>query len=91
MSIITNSINRAYNFACDNIPNVSSPKQILKNINLVALPAIALCALGNLPGADAGPWFACATIVACIPLAEVPPLFAACLAAAGVALAAPTP
>jgi hypothetical protein len=91
MSTVTNSIARVYNSASENIPHISSPSQILRKVKIVALPAIALIALGNLPGADAGPWASCLTIAACLPLVEIPPLFAACLAAAGVALALPTP
>ncbi|MDR3624841.1 MAG: hypothetical protein P4L16_06870 [Chlamydiales bacterium] len=51
--------------------------RIIKNINLVALPAIAVFALSILPGADGGPLSYSACCIACTAL--LPPAIPACL------------
>ena len=65
--------------------------RIGKTLMVITPVALGIFAVSNLPIAEAGPWASCLTIAACLPLIEAPPLFAACLAAAGVALALPTP
>jgi len=91
MSAITNSTYQVCNFVRQHTPRIVPPERVLQNIQKIALPAIALGTLATLPGVDGGPWAACICIAACVPLAEVPPLFAACLSACGVALTLPTP
>lgn len=89
MTIIQSIRNMAY-MAIPKL-KIDTPSNMLKKIEKIAIPAIALASMGSVQGADAGPWFACICIAACVPLMEAPPLFAACLAACGVALATPTP
>lgn len=65
--------------------------RIGKTLMVITPVALGIFAISNAPVAEGGPWAACITIAACLPLAEAPPLFTACLAAAGVALTMPTP
>ena len=65
--------------------------RIGKTLVRIAPLAVGIFAVSSLPVADAGPWFACLTVAACLPLSAVPPLFTACLAGAAVALTLPTP
>lgn len=88
ISKITSSTVNACREFYENIP---STNQLLKNINKVALPAIALVAASNAGQAQAGPWSGAMVILACLPLIECPPLYTACLVTAGATFALPTP
>lgn len=91
MTSISSAAYRVCNFVYQNTPTVASPRQILINIEKVALPAIALAGLASIPTADAGPLLGSLMVLACLPLAEAPPLFAACLVAAAAAYGVPAP
>jgi hypothetical protein len=84
-------IARAYDGVRNYRPTLAAPAQVGKNLTAIAIPVIAYVALSSLQTADAGPWAACICIAACVGLIEAPPLFAACLAACGVAAGLPTP
>lgn len=76
-----------------NIGEYSIPiSSIARNISKVALPAIALFAMSNLPGADAGPMAYGLCVEVCfVSLAWCPPLLPACVFGCLPLLGAPTP
>lgn len=88
ISKITSNTMNVCNALYEKAPSVN---QIVKNVNKVALVAVALVAATHAQGAEGGVWFGSATLLACLPLIECPPLFTACCVAAAGAYAAPTP
>ncbi len=66
-----------------NLPRIAS------NLNTIAIPAVALFTLGNIPGADGGPLTYAACCLACT--AYLPPLVPACLTLCLVGLFSPSP
>jgi len=86
MRISLNNLNQT-----NALSSFGSPARGLTKTAKYAIPIILLT-LSSMPtGADAGTWAAAICIVACIPLLEAPPLFAACLTACGAAGAIPGP
>ena len=67
--------------------------QLLRNINKIALPAIALAALGLIQGANAGPiaYAACVTLCCGTFLPLIPVLLPACASGCAPVLLLPTP
>lgn len=65
MSAISTAACQTANFVKAHAPTIATPDQIMRNVQKLALPAIALAAMASLPGADSGPvaWAAC--VVAC--------------------------
>lgn len=70
--------------------SLNSPSQILRNLNAIALPAIALVGVAHVQAAEAGFGFFAACMGICTS-ATGGTLIPACVAACVASLAAPTP
>lgn len=61
VSSFSNVISQAFCVVQENRPTLASPSQIVRNVQKLALPAIALVAAINIAGANADPCTACMT------------------------------
>lgn len=90
---ISSITSRACGFIHDQMPTIASPKQIVRNVSRIALPAIALAGMSMLRGAEAGPIAYAACVALCCgtfpPL--IPVLLPSCAAGCAPLLALPTP
>ena len=86
------SLKPATIYASEHIKYAMNPANLTANkIKKLTLGFFTITVISTIPMVNGGPWVGSAALIACLGLIEVPPLFGACLVAAGAAYALPTP